>query len=101
MVGLQLLSCILTEAISGSDNQTDDVASKEVEELPSGDLRRRLGKKSTPSQSESKSEETSPTTDVVKTEAERIVVRYVSYIYMHILYIVYTSQTILYYSLIN
>ena len=44
--------------------------------MPSGDLRRRLGKKSVPNQSESKSEETSPTD--VKTEAERIVVRYVN-----------------------
>lgn len=50
---------------------------KEVEELPSTDLRRRLGKKSLPSQSDSTNlkEETSNTD--VTTETERIVVRYV------------------------
>lgn len=71
-----MLFCL--EVINSSDSQqVDDVANKEVEELPSGDLRRRLGKKSTPSQSDSTAnEETSPTD--VTTETERIVVRYVT-----------------------
>ena len=71
-----VLFCL--EVISSSDSQqVDDLANKEVEELPSGDLRRRLGKKSTPSQSDSTAnEETSPTD--VTTETERIVVRYVT-----------------------
>jgi len=62
--------------ISSNDSQEADVANKEGEDLSPGDLRRRLGKKSVPYQSDSKNEETATTEDV-PTETERIVVRYV------------------------
>ena len=66
------------EVIKDSGNRVDVVADKEIEELSSSDLRRRLGKKSVPSQSDSTDlKEEASTTDVT-TETERIVVRYVS-----------------------
>ena len=68
------LLCFDVEVIGSGEKQMDDIADKEVEELPSGDLRRRLGKKSIPNQSDSK-EETSPA--AITTDTERIVVRYV------------------------
>lgn len=66
------------EVVKDSGNQVDVVADKEIEELSSSDLRRRLGKKSMPSQSDNTNlKEEASTTDVT-TETERIVVRYVS-----------------------